>query len=144
MSTRAAAWLAWSLWTLALMSFAVSGLFRSLNSSTPTIEPRTPLFLDFWYLLLFMSFATVGALVASRQPGNAIGWIFCWLGLSFSLGGVGEEYALYALVTEPGTLPDRKSTRLNSSHANISYAVFCLKNKGEDDLGVHVEVSIMT
>src|SRR3712207_8821539 len=25
--------------------------------------------------------------------------------------------------------PDRKSTRLNSSHANISYAVFCLKNK---------------
>src|SRR3712207_8484365 len=25
--------------------------------------------------------------------------------------------------------PDRKSTRLNSSHANISYAVFCLKKK---------------
>src|SRR3712207_7057774 len=28
-----------------------------------------------------------------------------------------------------GELPDRKSTRLNSSHANISYAVFCLKKK---------------
>src|SRR3712207_6953197 len=28
-----------------------------------------------------------------------------------------------------GALPDRKSTRLNSSHANISYAVFCLKKK---------------
>src|SRR3712207_8142910 len=27
------------------------------------------------------------------------------------------------------TPPDRKSTRLNSSHANISYAVFCLKQK---------------
>src|SRR3712207_7154225 len=27
------------------------------------------------------------------------------------------------------TLADRKSTRLNSSHANISYAVFCLKKK---------------
>src|SRR3712207_8782239 len=27
---------------------------------------------------------------------------------------------------------DRKSTRLNSSHANISYAVFCLKNKTTD------------
>src|SRR6202022_4895666 len=26
-------------------------------------------------------------------------------------------------------LPDRKSTRLNSSHDNISYAVFCLKKK---------------
>src|SRR3712207_8783168 len=29
----------------------------------------------------------------------------------------------------PITVPDRKSTRLNSSHANISYAVFCLKKK---------------
>src|SRR3712207_7880822 len=28
-----------------------------------------------------------------------------------------------------GRRADRKSTRLNSSHANISYAVFCLKNK---------------
>src|SRR3712207_7609551 len=28
-----------------------------------------------------------------------------------------------------GEHPDRKSTRLNSSHANISYAVFCLKKK---------------
>src|SRR3712207_8675364 len=29
----------------------------------------------------------------------------------------------------PGLGKDRKSTRLNSSHANISYAVFCLKKK---------------
>src|SRR3712207_8179646 len=29
----------------------------------------------------------------------------------------------------PGKAKDRKSTRLNSSHANISYAVFCLKKK---------------
>src|SRR5256885_9904527 len=28
--------------------------------------------------------------------------------------------------------PDRKSTRLNSSHLVISYAVFCLKNKKQD------------
>src|SRR3712207_8940647 len=30
---------------------------------------------------------------------------------------------------EPRRVRDRKSTRLNSSHANISYAVFCLKKK---------------
>src|SRR3712207_8014056 len=30
-------------------------------------------------------------------------------------------------------LEDRKSTRLNSSHANISYAVFCLKKKKKDN-----------
>src|SRR3712207_8007713 len=29
----------------------------------------------------------------------------------------------------PDAIVDRKSTRLNSSHANISYAVFCLKKK---------------
>src|SRR3712207_7703437 len=51
----------------------------------------------------------------------------------------GEDYDLllraarkgYVLsVTEPlVVVKDRKSTRLNSSHANISYAVFCLKKK---------------
>src|SRR3712207_7023106 len=33
---------------------------------------------------------------------------------------------------EAGGETDRKSTRLNSSHANISYAVFCLKKKSND------------
>src|SRR5258707_10755217 len=39
------------------------------------------------------------------------------------------------LNTTPGTVigTDRKSTRLNSSHANISYAVFCLKKKNKQD-----------
>src|SRR5437667_5817953 len=32
-------------------------------------------------------------------------------------------------LTVVSTLPDRKSTRLNSSHITISYAVFCLKKK---------------
>src|SRR5947209_10753567 len=34
-----------------------------------------------------------------------------------------------SLVPEDDEVGDRKSTRLNSSHANISYAVFCLKKK---------------
>src|SRR3712207_8509029 len=37
-------------------------------------------------------------------------------------GSLAEEFGI----------PDRKSTRLNSSHANISYAVFCLKKKNKD------------
>src|SRR5438445_3717823 len=32
-----------------------------------------------------------------------------------------------------GRMRDRKSTRLNSSHANISYAVFCLKKKKKNE-----------
>src|SRR3712207_7088853 len=34
-------------------------------------------------------------------------------------------------------IADRKSTRLNSSHANISYAVFCLKKKKHTTLELH-------
>src|SRR3712207_7641927 len=34
-------------------------------------------------------------------------------------------------------LGDRKSTRLNSSHANISYAVFCLKKKKKNWITTH-------
>src|SRR3712207_8747955 len=34
---------------------------------------------------------------------------------------------------ETGVKIDRKSTRLNSSHANISYAVFCLKKKKDGE-----------
>src|SRR3712207_7833877 len=37
------------------------------------------------------------------------------------------------LVLDPVMGEDRKSTRLNSSHANISYAVFCLKKKKKSD-----------
>src|SRR3712207_7460303 len=36
---------------------------------------------------------------------------------------------LQSVALESLSRPDRKSTRLNSSHANISYAVFCLKKK---------------
>src|SRR3989442_5607620 len=42
---------------------------------------------------------------------------------------------------------DRKSTRLNSSHVRISYAVFCLKNKKESDgqsiVRVHFAIDVI-
>src|SRR5688572_32585212 len=38
-------------------------------------------------------------------------------------------YNTLNLFAEKGLLRDRKSTRLNSSHSQISYAVFCLKKK---------------
>src|SRR3712207_7275710 len=41
-------------------------------------------------------------------------------------GLVGDDHELGPVA---GVQLDRKSTRLNSSHANISYAVFCLKKK---------------
>src|SRR3712207_7327537 len=50
------------------------------------------------------------------------------LGSLFRLGLRLLGLGLLALL-RLGLLLDRKSTRLNSSHANISYAVFCLKKK---------------
>src|SRR2546430_8352961 len=44
------------------------------------------------------------------------------------IAALGLALALY-LVTYVGLGADRKSTRLNSSHSQISYAVFCLKKK---------------
>src|ERR1035441_10688634 len=37
-------------------------------------------------------------------------------------------------LTRPGTVTDRKSTRLNSSHLGISYAVFCLKDAATTEI----------
>src|SRR3712207_7867996 len=45
-----------------------------------------------------------------------------------------------ALYVEFGGRLDRKSTRLNSSHANISYAVFCLKKKIMLQTNTHIHV----
>src|SRR3712207_7219412 len=39
---------------------------------------------------------------------------------------------------------DRKSTRLNSSHANISYAVFCLKKKKTEITQPHITITLNT
>src|SRR5438309_3410109 len=41
----------------------------------------------------------------------------------------GYQFSVVGKVRNPGTFTDRKSTRLNSSHSSISYAVFCLKKK---------------
>src|SRR5690625_3695283 len=43
--------------------------------------------------------------------------------------GIYSGYELVEDVPRPGAQEDRKSTRLNSSHVAISYAVFCLKKK---------------
>src|SRR5438445_9840926 len=53
-----------------------------------------------------------------------------------ALGFTGDDTMLFRMVeayawTLEYPESDRKSTRLNSSHANISYAVFCLKNNND-------------
>src|SRR3712207_6863346 len=64
--------------------------------------------------------ATRGAATAARPPSSEHRQVH--------VVRVVARWITVAAVVGPPTA-DRKSTRLNSSHANISYAVFCLKKK---------------
>src|SRR3712207_7421256 len=82
--------------------------------------PRSTLFP---YTTLFRSRAV------ARGDRGALGWLravrYARAGKAVRPGAAGRERR-----------GDRKSTRLNSSHANISYAVFCLKKKKSEVMGV--------
>src|SRR5690554_7455574 len=56
------------------------------------------------------------------------------MGRAFELAGAGLDDEISRL--------DRKSTRLNSSHVRISYAVFCLKKKKKEDVDVYLRVGV--
>src|SRR5437773_8759478 len=47
----------------------------------------------------------------------------------------------YLTEVEARDLLDRKSTRLNSSHITISYAVFCLKKKKQQDIIIYIKTT---
>src|SRR3712207_8342560 len=89
---------------------------------------RPPRSTPFPYPTLSQSLA---ALIATQLGQTA------WAGRRSPLvlaTAAGSLAVLVAVVQTPGLsrffgCRDRKSTRLNSSHANISYAVFCLKKK---------------
>src|SRR3712207_8509966 len=82
--------------------------------------PRSTLFP---YTTLFRSSSGGGGPPAGSRRGPV-------LGPALSLRGVGRTGSFHGGGQEgPRGGRDRKSTRLNSSHANISYAVFCLKKK---------------
>src|SRR3712207_7337089 len=85
--------------------------------------PRSTLFP---YTTLFRSLGVVGECQADAGHARRVGHRQVVAGLERHLGG---HLELAAQVQQERAVADRKSTRLNSSHANISYAVFCLKKK---------------
>src|SRR2546430_6181583 len=83
--------------------------------------PRPPLFP---YTTLFRSAPRTDALPASRREVAAIARL-AGPDARILTGGAATEDAF----RREAPTRDRKSTRLNSSHSQISYAVFCLKKK---------------
>jgi hypothetical protein len=106
MSTRTAAWLAWSLAALSVIMFvaaiALHVLARSVDSpgewSTLGALGRVLSFLP------FLAFPLVGALVASRRPRNWVGWILLADGLLWTFGSLLDSYRVYGLA-RPGSVP---------------------------------------
>ena len=103
MSARVAAWLAWSV-CLLCVALAVASLILALLNGRSLGEillgPGIGTF-----AILTVSFSVVGALIASHRPENSIGWIFLAVGFFYGLLSAGDEYAIYALLTNPGSLP---------------------------------------
>src|SRR3712207_7779401 len=85
-----------------------------------TLFPYTTLFRS--WAGLFAEFAR--ALGAEVDPSRVFETLF-----TAALGGASDGGGMLAYNYLSGEPIDRKSTRLNSSHANISYAVFCLNKK---------------
>ncbi len=102
MSRRTAAWLAWSLCALSLALTALSLLLLAMNLSYPNTHIYGP-WLD--NTLTAISYAPVGALIASRHPANPVGWLLCLFGLVISISHFSAQYAVYTLLVQPNSVP---------------------------------------
>src|SRR5215210_6606891 len=101
MSRRTAAWLAWSLWALSVTLTALSLLILVLIRS----HPNTHIF-DWWLgNALVVIDVSVGAIVASHRPENPVGWLLCLSGVVIGTDSFAAQYAIYALLAQPNSLP---------------------------------------
>ncbi len=122
MSRRTAAWLAWPLCVLSL---------TLLVAATTLLYLRPPSSEDYrsWLLILlavgYAAYPTVGALVASRRPDNAIGWLLCAVGLSITSSIFTEQYVGYAQQMQPGSLPGAEvAVYLLKKNPGVAFAIF--------------------
>ena len=102
MSTRAAAWLPWSVWALTVVLVALGLLLFWVagGRAHDTFSVYLPNL-----CISALSLSTFGALIASLRDGNPIGGLFCASGLLFGVQVFAGEYGLYALFVARGSLP---------------------------------------
>src|SRR6476469_4369968 len=61
--------------------------------------------LDTFGQTALLAFPLVGAIIVRRRPANAIGWLFCGLGLLWSVYVLADAWAVYSLYARPDMLP---------------------------------------
>jgi hypothetical protein len=96
MSGRASRRLAWGLAASALLLLVAAEVLALATGSAT--DPGRDLFI--WAIALV--FSVVGALIASRHPDNAIGWLFLWAGLAAGIGFLASSYAGYFVDSRDG------------------------------------------
>jgi class 3 adenylate cyclase len=90
--------LAWSITGLTLAVVAAAAFLVFVNRDTiHSLEQANII-----EIVLPIGFALLGGLVASRLPGNLIGWIFLAISLMNAIPGATTRYSRYALVTQRG------------------------------------------
>jgi hypothetical protein len=103
---RAAFLLAWSLAGLSVAMFVASVplLVLARSAHIPSSWEANLTVGDLLGGVIFLIFPLVGALIASRRPRNAIGWILLAEGLLWMFLGMTDYYGLYG-VARPGSVP---------------------------------------
>jgi hypothetical protein len=97
---RRAAWLAWSLVVLSAALLAAGIAFSRAASSTAPDLPfggETNDASVVANVITLLTFSVVGAIIASLHPRNAIGWLFCSVGVTVGLNSFAGDYAEYWL-----------------------------------------------
>jgi hypothetical protein len=98
--------------SLCLLLALTSLVFLALNGSTTHSNTIGEPVVDALFGLVYLTFPAVGAAIAIRRPGNAIGWLFLAGGLGAQLEDAALGYATYAIVEEPGSLPGAAAAAL--------------------------------
>ncbi len=103
-----APWLAWPLVTLSVVLLVGGIVLAQMTRSTAPGRQYYGSVEAVFVLATVLTFSVVGAIIASRQPRNAIGWIFCGIGLVVSLNSLTGSYAEYRLAggSAPGSLAE--------------------------------------
>jgi hypothetical protein len=110
-STRIAGRLAWGLAATSALLFAAATALYAAGAGVDSARVLS--------FLIILGFSGVGALVASRQPGNAIGWIFCGAALlGPALGPLADAYAWYWL---DGHAASEGLAKVGASYASVGW-----------------------
>jgi hypothetical protein len=92
-------WVAWSMLAVFVVSVVPAAILAVANG---TVQDPASLLVP---TLGFCAFMVVGVLVVAHRPSNAIGWIFSAIALLAVTALLASEYAVYAYMTRPGSLP---------------------------------------